>query len=68
MRHAESEYNVKSFISQDPNIKVGITEKGRKQALEAGRKLRDLDFDIIFVSDFLRTQETARIVKGDRDV
>jgi len=68
MRHAESEYNVQDLINQDSSVKVRITGKGRRQALEAGKKLKDLDFDIIFVSEFLRTQETAKIVCAERDV
>ena len=68
MRHAESEYNARDLINQDSKINVHITEKGKKQALESGEKLEDRGFDIIFVSEFLRTQETARIVKGERDI
>src|SRR3989344_6091334 len=68
MRHVESEYNVKDLINQDSSVKVRITKKGWKQALEAGKKLKDMDFDIIFASEFLRVRETAEIIRGKRDV
>ncbi len=55
-------------FNQDSSVKVSITEKGRKQALEIARKLKDRKFDIIFVSEFLRTQETVKVVIAGRDV
>ena len=68
IRHAQSEYNVKNLVNQDFKIKVDITEYGRRQAKEAGKKLENEKFDIIFVSDFLRTQQTAKIVLGEREI
>ena len=66
MRHAQSEYNAKDLINQDPKIKVNITEKGIKQAKKAYNKLKNEKFDIIFISQFCRTEETAVIIKGER--
>ncbi len=62
MRHGESEYNVNHLINQDPKIKINLTEKGVEQAKGVAEKLKNEAFDIIFVSEFLRTQQTAEIV------
>ena len=66
MRHGESEYNVKGLLNQDPKIKVHLTSKGKKQAENAAKKLRKINFDAIFVSEFVRTQETAKIINQGR--
>ncbi len=68
MRHAQSEYNVNSLINQDPKIKVNITEMGKKQAREVGKELKKKNFEIVFVSDFLRVKQTAELVKGERKI
>lgn len=68
MRHGESEYNPERRINQNPKIKIHLTEKGKMQARKVGRKLSRVNFNIIFVSDFLRTQETAKIINGKRKI
>ena len=41
---------------------VELTEKGRKQALAARKNVEHVKFDKLFVSDVLRTQQTADIL------
>ncbi|MFH1425511.1 MAG: histidine phosphatase family protein [archaeon] len=65
LRHGQAEHNVHNEINQDPNIPVHLTPKGKKQAVEAKKKLGEIEFDVVFVSDFIRTQETAEIVSKD---
>ncbi len=44
---------------------VSITEKGKQQALQAGELLKEDSFDAIFVSDMVRTQQTAKAIFGE---
>lgn len=73
MRHGESTANVKHIMITDPKVdgeEYGLTEKGRKQCIESGHKLKklmdNLGFDsgntYIYYSDFERTRQTASIV------
>ena len=62
MRHAESEYNIKRLINQDPKIKVALSRRGVKQAEETAAKLSKFNFDAIFSSPFLRCRQTVEIV------
>jgi broad specificity phosphatase PhoE len=64
IRHAQSEGNRDKTIHQKtPDHKVGLTEEGHRQALEAGEKLRDLlrsdDTLHFFISPYRRTRETT---------
>ncbi len=61
MRHGEAVNNVKNIpdMTGDPNNH--LTEKGKKEAGEIdGRK-----FDVIVTSPFVRTRETAEIIRKD---
>jgi len=62
MRHAESEANTKGLISSVVTNIDHLTDVGKKQAEESGKKLKDKGIDIIISSDFMRTKETAEIV------
>ena len=70
IRHAQSEGNRDKTIHQKtPDHKVGLTEEGHQQALEAGEKLRALlrsdDTLHFFISPYRRTRETTEgILKG----
>lgn len=62
LRHGESEYNVKHLINQDPKVKVPLTKKGIKQAVKVAKKLKDVRFDAIYISELFRAKQTAEIV------
>lgn len=62
LRHGESEANVRDLINGDPRNFFPLTEKGKRQAKQAGLKLKKLKFDAIYASEFIRTQQTAEIV------
>jgi len=68
LRHAEGTHNVKGRINQDLKILVHLTSKGKKQAVEAGKKLEGIDFNVIFSSEFVRARETAEIVNRNQMV
>ncbi len=63
MRHGEAENNVTDIISCKPNDPYHLTEEGKEQAKKSAESLLDKKIDLIFVSDFVRTQETAEIVR-----
>ena len=62
VRHGESEWNQKNLFTgwKDPDL----TEKGIKEAKEAGRKLKahGLSFDIAFTSVLVRAQHTLDLM------
>ena len=61
-RHCESEYNVKGLLNGDPSIKVSLTKKGTEQAKSLAQSLNNTDFDVIYASELLRTQQTAHYI------
>ena len=66
MRHGQSKYNVNNLINVDPNVKVCLTDKGKEQVRKAGKKI--IGLDVIYVSEFLRTQETAKEINKERNL
>ncbi|KAK8454621.1 hypothetical protein SEVIR_4G006200v4 [Setaria viridis] len=69
VRHGESEGNVdESAYTRVPDPRIGLTAKGRRDAEDCGRRLRDLfssdaddDWKVYFyVSPYRRTLETLR--------
>lgn len=62
MRHAEAENNVKNELDCTNEHKYPLTEKGRAQAVAAARELTSAKIDLVYVSPFARSMETAEIV------
>lgn len=63
MRHGESVSVAQNVMSTEPgDAEDKLTEKGRAESLEAGKKLRDEKIDMIVTSNFTRTQETSDII------
>jgi len=62
VRHGEADNNVLGIISSDPKKPHHLTDKGREQVREAAEKLKGKKIDLIYVSPFVRTQETAKII------
>ncbi|CDO40571.1 2,3-bisphosphoglycerate-dependent phosphoglycerate mutase [Bartonella henselae] len=62
IRHGQSEWNLKNLFTgwKDP----GLTEKGRTEAIAAGKKLKEtgLKFDIAYTSALQRAQKTAQYI------
>lgn len=61
-RHGESENNADMIVSSVASNPHHLTLNGKKQAEEAGKWLSDKKIDMILVSPFVRTKETAEIV------
>ncbi|MDQ5928210.1 MAG: isoleucyl-tRNA synthetase [Patescibacteria group bacterium] len=63
MRHGESISNEKNVMSTEPgDAEDKLTDKGRQEAAEAGKKLAGEKIDMIVSSNFTRTKETTDIV------
>lgn len=62
IRHGESVYNLKNFCNSRPNNKVVITPLGKKQAAKAAKELSREPFQAIFISQLIRTRQTADII------
>lgn len=66
IRHGESEANVDKYLfGKIPDYTIELTEKGRSQALEAGRLLKELVGDeslYFYVSPFWRARSTFECI------
>jgi isoleucyl-tRNA synthetase len=62
MRHGETEGNVAKVWNIDKKREDKLTEGGIVKVKESGEFLKDKRIDLIFVSPFVRTEETAEIV------
>ncbi|MBP6884200.1 MAG: class I tRNA ligase family protein [Candidatus Pacebacteria bacterium] len=60
LRHGQSEANVADVY--DSLGTAHLTEEGKKQALEAAKRLSGRKFGMVISSDMVRAQETAKIV------
>ena len=61
VRHGQSTWNAKGIWTgwQDPPL----SEKGRQEAVQAGKLLEGISFDIAYVSDLLRAKQTLDEIK-----
>ncbi len=71
VRHGQAESNVNknkhySFYNQWGVLGAGLTETGKQQARERAKNLRDIHFDAVFSSDFIRARQTAEIIALER--
>ena len=62
VRHGEADNNTLGIISSDPKVPHHLTEKGITQVKETALQLKSKKIDLIYVSPFPRTQETAKII------
>ena len=66
VRHGETEANVAGLYSG--HAPTALTERGIRQAQTLGKRLRAVPFQRAFCSELERTQRTASLLLGDRDV
>lgn len=60
MRHGESIWNQLNLFTGW--VDVPLSEKGVKEALDGGKKIKDIPIDIIFTSTLVRAQTTVFLV------
>ncbi len=61
MRHGQAENNVSELHNQDIHRTAQLTEEGKQQVAESIANFNE-NIDVMIVSPFTRTQETAKIV------
>lgn len=60
IRHGQSIWNAENKFTGWTD--VGLSEKGIKEAQDAGKKLEDVAFDVVHTSALIRAQKTAEII------
>jgi 2,3-bisphosphoglycerate-dependent phosphoglycerate mutase len=60
VRHGQSQWNLENRFTGWMDIPLSI--KGRQEAISAGKKLKDMRFDIIYVSHLLRAIQTMHYI------
>ena len=60
IRHGQSLWNAENKFTGWTDI--GLSEKGIKEAENAGKKLEDVEFDVVHTSALIRAQKTAEII------
>ena len=63
MRHGEAESNLEVKITTDVQTNDPLTEKGIDQVKATAEKLKERHIDMIIVSPFSRTRQTAEIIR-----
>ena len=63
-RHGQTEENI-SRIFQG-HLPGRLTEEGKRQAVELGEKLKDIELDAIVSSDLQRVADTVRLAMAGR--
>ena len=67
-RHCESMYNQQHMLNADPSVIVDLTPRGIEQAKGLAQKLANEKFEVIYVSELVRTHQTANIVNEKHHV
>ncbi|MEK1831722.1 histidine phosphatase family protein [Priestia megaterium] len=58
IRHGQTDWNKNKLIQGHADIP--LNEAGKQQAKRVAERFRDIHIDVIYTSDLLRAQETAR--------
>lgn len=61
VRHGESLWNAKGLWTGWTDI--GLSEKGREEAREAGKAIKDINFQVAFISPLKRARETLEEIE-----
>lgn len=65
-RHGETEWNTQDRMQGWKNS--NLTELGKKQAAGLRDRLKDIKIDVIYSSTLKRAHDTAKILKGNKNV
>lgn len=68
VRHGQSELNLARRVNGDPEVAVGLTEQGEREAEALGVQLAGIPLDLCVRTRFGRTRATAAIALAGRDV
>ncbi len=62
VRHGRTNYNRIGIMNDDPKVDVHLTKKGTEQAERVSETLKNTQLTHIYVSELLRTRQTAEII------
>ncbi|MBP5455453.1 MAG: histidine phosphatase family protein [Paludibacteraceae bacterium] len=65
-RHGQTFWNVEKRMQGQ--LDSDLTDLGREQAKALGKRLADEKIDVIYSSPLGRAMETARLIRGERDI
>ncbi len=65
MRHAEAMSNAKNVLDPQGDPNNHLTDKGRAEAVRTSEELKGKEIELILTSPFIRTKETAEIVRKE---
>jgi 2,3-bisphosphoglycerate-dependent phosphoglycerate mutase len=65
LRHGKSEWNQKNRFTGW--VDVPLSKLGVLEAQKAGKRIKDIDFDVIFISTLMRAQMTAMIAMSEHE-
>lgn len=65
-RHGQTEWNLEKRLQGWKNSP--LTPLGIKQAVSLGKRLENVDLDVIYTSPIERAYKTSEIIRGDRDI
>ena len=63
LRHGQSEWNKRNLFTGW--VDVPLSWEGIVEAIDAGKKISDIPFDVIYTSSLIRAQTTAMIVMSE---
>lgn len=66
IRHGLTVWNAAGKLQGNADIE--LNEEGRELAGQLGRKLENIDFDVIYSSPLIRAYETACLIRGHRNI
>ena len=66
IRHGQSIWNAENRFTGWTNVE--LSEKGEREALDAGISLSKISIDSVHTSDLIRAQRTAEIIMENNDV
>lgn len=62
VRHAQTNYNLLKLANSDPSVDVHLSDEGIEQAQNLAEIMKDIEYDIVYVSELPRTKQTAEII------
>ncbi len=65
-RHGETEWNIQKRMQGWKDSE--LTVNGRRNAELLGKRMKEVDFEAIYASSSKRTETTANLIKGDKDI
>ena len=68
VRHGQTNYNVLDLCNDDPTKDAHLTKLGKQQAEIVGKKIKNIELDLVIISELPRIKETALIITKNHQV